>query len=329
MKVFLTGATGYIGHQLAIKLANQNYEVNALVRDINSDKIPKHKNIIIYKGNICDYKTIQRAIANCDYVFHTAAYTNLKCDKIDNFYNTNVVGTSNVLKASLAENVKKVIYTSTLSVFGPSLYHVPITEDQPRITSYSNDYELTKAMSEEVVLDYVKKGLSCIILNATRVYGPGLITFSNGVNKIISKIMKDKVLFVPSKLDVEANYVYIDDVVNAELLALKKGKAGEKYIIGGENIDYTGLFKKIINISNSKISIFKINYDLIERGITLISNLNWLFGNSTPLTPKVLDSLFTNRSASSKKAFSALNYKITPLKTGLEQTIKFLDKQLS
>jgi len=190
MKVFLTGATGYIGHQLAIKLANQNYKVNALVRDINSDKIPKHKNITIYKGNICDYKTIQRAIANCDYVFHTAAYTNLKCDKIDNFYNTNVVGTSNVLKASLAENVKKVIYTSTLSVFGPSLYHVPITEDQPRITSYSNDYELTKAMSEEVVLDYVKKGLSCIILNVTRVYGPGLITFSNDVNKIISKIMK-------------------------------------------------------------------------------------------------------------------------------------------
>ena len=326
MKVFLTGATGYIGHQLAIKLANQNYKVNALVRNLESDKIPKHKNITLFKGNICEYESLHDAMVNCDYVFHTAAFTDLKCNKIDNFYNTNVVGTSNVLKASLEENVKKVIYTSTLSVFGPSLYQVPITEDQPRIASYSNDYELTKSMSEEVVLDYINKGLSCTILNVTRVYGPGLKTYSNGVNTIISKIIKDKFLYVPAKLDVEANYVYIDDVINAELLALEKGKTGEKYIIGGENTDYEGLFNKIINISNSKISIFKINYDLIKNGIAFITNLNWLFGNSFALTPKVLDSLFTNRSASSQKAISELNYKVTPLNRGLKQTINFLSK---
>lgn len=326
MKVFLTGATGYIGHQLAIKLANNNYEVNALVRDLESDKIPKHKNITLYKGNICEYESLHDAIVDCDYVFHTAAFTDLKCNKIDDFYETNVVGTTNVLKASLEENVKKVIYTSTLSVFGPSLYHVPITEDQPRIASYSNDYELTKSMSEEVVSDYVKKGLSCTILNVTRVYGPGLKTYSNGVNTIITKIIKDKALYVPSKLDVEANYVYIDDVVNAELLALKSGKTGEKYIIGGENTDYEGLFKKIKNISNSKIYIFKINYDLIKNGIAFITNFNWFFGRSFALTPIVLDSLFTNRSASSQKAISELNYKVTSLNSGLKQTINFLSK---
>ncbi|MBE9490009.1 MAG: NAD-dependent epimerase/dehydratase family protein, partial [Bacteroidetes bacterium] len=300
--------------------------VNALVRNLESDKIPKHKNITLFKGNICEYESLHDAMVNCDYVFHTAAFTDLKCNKIDNFYNTNVVGTSNVLKASLEENVKKVIYTSTLSVFGPSLYQVPITEDQPRIASYSNDYELTKSMSEEVVLDYINKGLSCTILNVTRVYGPGLKTYSNGVNTIISKIIKDKFLYVPAKLDVEANYVYIDDVINAELLALEKGKTGEKYIIGGENTDYEGLFNKIINISNSKISILKINYDLIKNGIAFITNVNWLFGNSFALTPKVLDSLFTNRSASSQKAISELNYKVTPLNRGLKQTINFLSK---
>ncbi|RLD27039.1 MAG: hypothetical protein DRI75_10440 [Bacteroidetes bacterium] len=326
MKVFLTGATGYIGHQLALKLANQNYEVNALVRDLDSTKIPKHKNITTFKGDICDYESIQEAIVDCDYVFHTAAYTNLKCNKIDDFYETNVVGTTNVLKASLEKNVKKVIYTSTLSVFGPALFHVPITEQQPRLESFSNDYELTKSMSEEVVSDYVKKGLSCTILNVTRVYGPGLKTYSNGVNTIISKIIKDKFLYVPAKLDVEANYVYIDDVVNAELLAMEKGKTGEKYIIGGENTDYNGLFKKIINISNSKISIFKINYDLIKRGIAFVSDLNWIIGKNSALTPKVLDSLFTNRSASSRKAIIELNYKVTPLNSGLKQTINYLSK---
>ena len=326
MKVLLTGSTGYIGHQLAIKLANENYEVNALVRDLDSCNIPKHKNITPFKGDICDYESIQRAIANCEYVFHTAAFTDLKYNKIDSFYNTNVIGTSNILKASLAENIKKVIYTSTLSVFGPALYHVPITENQPRIASYLNDYELTKTMSEEVVLDYVKTGLSCTILNVTRVYGPGLNTFSNGVNSIISKIIKDRALYVPSKLNIEANYVFIDDVINAQLLAIENGGKGEKYIIGGENTDYESLFNKIKNISKSTISIYKVNYDLLKTAVALASSLYAIFGKSFALTPNVLDSLFTNRSASSKKAISTLNYKITPLKIGLEQTINFLSK---
>lgn len=323
MKVLITGSTGYIGHQLAIRLAKKNYEVIALIRELDSNKIPVHKNIKPFKGDICDYQSVVRAVENCDYVFHTAAFTDLKCKKIEPFYNVNVQGTSNVLNASLQAGVKKVIYTSTLAVFGPALYQNPITEEQPRIASYSNHYELTKTMSEEIVLDFVNKGLSCSILNVGRVYGPGVDTYSNGVNKIILKIIKDTVLCVPAKLSIEANYVYIDDVVNAELLALKNGKSGEKYIIGGENIDYDGLFREIKNISNSKISILKINYHVLKGAIAFLTHLN----SSFALTPTVLDSLFTNRSASSQKAITKLNYKITPLKTGLEETINFLLNQ--
>ena len=326
MRVMLTGATGYIGHQLALKLAEHNYEVNALVRNLDNNNIPKHKNIIPFKGDLSEFETVRSAVKNCDYVFHAAAFTNLKCNKIDKFYETNVVGTKNVLEASLEENVKKVVYTSTLSTFGPALYKVPITEDQPRIASYSNDYELTKSMAEEIVSEYVRKGLSCTILSLTRVYGPGLKTYSNGVNALISMILRDKVLFVPSKLDVEANYVFIDDVVNAEILALEKGESGEKYIIGGENLDYTSLFNKIKSISKSKIAIYQINYDLVKKSISFLNNINSVFGKSFLLTPKVLDSLFTNRSASSQKAISKLNYKSTPLKIGLEQTINHLSK---
>jgi len=326
MKVLVTGSTGYIGHELAMKLANKNYIVNALVRDLESNKIPRHKNITPIKGNICEFETVQRALKNCDYVFHTAAFTDLKCNRVDRFYKANVIGTTNVLKASLEENIKRVIYTSTLSVYGPALYHVPITEDQPRLKSYSNDYELTKTMSEEVVSDYVKKGLSCSILNVSRVYGPGLNTYSNGVNKIISKIMKEKILYVPSKLDVEANYVFIDDVINAQVLALDNGAKGEKYIIGGENVNYEELFNKIKQISKSKISIVKLNYNLIKSSVALMSNIYAVFGKSFVLTPKVLDSLFTNRTASSKKAITKLHYKITPIDFGLAQTINFLSK---
>ena len=324
MKVFLTGSTGYIGNQLAFALAKNNFSVNALVRDPKSNRVPKHKNIKIFKGDICELNSIRKAIKNCDYVCHTAAFTDLKYDHVDKFYETNVIGTKNVLEAAFESGVEKFLYTSTLSVFGPALYQVPITEHQPRLKSIDNDYQLTKTMSEELVLKYVEMGMPSCILNVSRVYGPGLNTYSNGVNKIIKKIMDDKILVVPSNLDVEANYVYIDDVVNAQIIALSNGVSGEHYIIGGENADYNKLFGLAKDVSNSKIKIIRINYKLIRNLIKFYATINSLFGSKSSVTPKILDSLFTNRSASSKKAISTLNYKITPLRMGIRKTIDFL-----
>lgn len=326
MKALLTGATSYIGHHLALKLASENFMVHALVRNPNSNNIPKHANIILFEGDICDYESVEKAIQGCEYVFHTAAFTNLKCNKIDDFFKCNVIGTQNILKASLYHSIKKVIYTSTLSVFGPSFKEVPITESQPRLSTYANDYELTKSMSEEVVLDYVKKGLFCVILNLTRVYGPGLNTFSNGVNRLVTMITNKDLLIVPSKLQVVSNYVFIEDVTDAHLLAIKYGKSGEKYIIGGENMNYNELFQKIKSISKSRIRILKVNYDFVKSGLFLISKLRWLVRIGPSLTPKILDSLFTNRSSSSEKAIAILKYKITPFDIGIRHTVNFLSK---
>jgi len=326
MKVLLTGATGYVGHQLALTLANKGFKVHALCRNIKSDKVPIHENIIAFEGDICDFNSIMKAIDQCEYVFHTAAYTNLKCKKIDNFYNCNVIGTENVLKAAWETKVKKVIYTSTLSVFGNSYKEIPIIETQPRLTSYANDYELTKSMAEDVVMSYVKKGMPCVILNLTRVYGPGLETFSNGVNKLVTMISKKDILVVPSKLEVVSNYVFMDDVINAHLLAIDKGISGEKYIIGGENVNYQELFNTIKALTKSEIKIVKVNYSIVKGVLMLIAKINSIFQLGSVLSPKVLDSLFTNRRASSAKAVSQLNYAMTPFNLGLERTINYLSK---
>ena len=114
-----------------------------------------------------------------------------------------------------------------------------------------------------------------------------------------------------------------DTLIDRALAA--KGINGENYIIGGENIDYDGLFKKIKTLTKSNISIIKVNYNFIKIVIGFISKLNTLLGFNPPITPKVLESLFTNRPATSKKAISSMNYKITPLIRGLDQTIKYLN----
>ncbi|WP_242202285.1 NAD-dependent epimerase/dehydratase family protein [Aestuariivivens insulae] len=328
MKVLVTGATGYVGHQLAIKLAESNYQVVALVRDLYSKRIPYHKNIIPVKGDVRNLNSVLKAMEGCGYVFHTAAYTNLKSKRIDGFYNTNVLGTKNVLEASLQHKIKRVVYTSTLSVFGPSYKDIPITEDQPRLVAYANDYELTKSMSQEIVSEYVRKGLSCVVLNLSRVYGPGLATFSNGVNKLIAKIVKNQLLLVPSKLSISANYVFIDDVVNAHLLAMSKKELEGNFIIGGENISYKTLFHTIRKLAKSHIKIVTLNYRFIRGSLSFLNVVNSIFGFQSGITPKVLDALFQNRMATSKRAVMALDYKITPFELGIWKTINHLKPSL-
>jgi nucleoside-diphosphate-sugar epimerase len=327
MKAFITGATGYIGHELAMYFAKKGNTVHALIRDPNSQRVPIHPNINIFKGNICDQDSISEAIKGCDYVIHSAAFTDLRCSRIDCYYKTNVQGTRNVLELALKNNIKKFILTSTLSVLGPALYHVPITETQPRLHSFKNAYELTKKMAEELVLEFSGKGLHCSILNISRVYGPGLDTFSNGVNRAVKKIIKNRLLIVPTRLNIEANYVYISDVVRAHYNAIEYAENGENYIIGGENADYNRLFSLTKNITKSDIIIAKIDYKLMKTIINLYSSFCSLFKVPSPITSKILDSLFTHRSASSEKAVFKLRHQITPLKIGLERTIHHLKLQ--
>jgi nucleoside-diphosphate-sugar epimerase len=323
-KIFITGATGYIGHELALFIAKKGFLVHALVRNIESKRIPRHESIKIFKGDICDLNSIKPAIAGCDYVFHTAAYTDLRCSQIESFYCANVQGTKNVLEAALEINIEKFIFTSTLSIYGPALFHVPITEEQPRIESIGNDYELTKLMSEELVTEYTQKGLSTCILNVSRVYGPGLLTYSNGINRLVLKFMKNQTLITPNKLESEANYVFIQDVLNAHYAVLENPDTEGKYIIGGENADYNRLFSLIKKIVKSKTKIFRVNYKLMSLLVLLHYNFNKLLGLKTLVTPKIITNLFKHRSASSNKAIKQLNYRITPLKVGLERTANHL-----
>lgn len=324
MKIFLTGATGYLGNQLAFQLVSQNYEVHALVRNINASNVPKHKNIHIFQGDICDYNSILKGITGCEVVIHTAAYTNLRSKNPENFYKINVEGTQNLLNASIENNIKKFIYTSSLAVYGPSGKNSLITEKQSKITSFSNNYERTKSIAEDLFGEYGKKGLSCVVLNISKIYGPGLNSYSNGVNKIVQKIKNDKFLVVPSRLNISSNYVFIHDVVQAHVNAIDWGKAGEKYIIGGENLSYEQLFKTVKNLTNSNIKIIKINYKLIRACFSTLTFIKTKLGLQVLVTPKVLDSLFTNRESSSEKAMNQLQYTITPLNSALTQTIQYL-----
>ena len=324
MKIFTTGITGYLGSKLAISLAKEGHIVQALVRDLNSASLPKHEHIIPFKGDLQNKDSIHRAMSGCSIVLHLAGYTNIRCKKVDPFYNVNVTGTSNVLKAAKELKVKKFIYTSSVSVFGASFPGTLITENQPRMFSYESDYELTKAMAENLVKEYHQKGLPGIILNLSRIYGPGIDCYSNGINKLFNIILKNKFLLVPSKTKAIANYVYIDDVVKAIKLALVHTHGGEQYIIGGENATYERLFHLMFAKAGIQKKVFNINYGFLKELCGIISIFSLFKKYDPSLCPRILDFLFTDRAASSKKAQKELGYRYTSLEEGLGYTYQFI-----
>lgn len=320
MKMLVTGATGYIGHKLALYAAEMGYTVHVLVRDRHSEFIPSHSGIKVYEGDITDKASVRNAMEGCTFVMHAAGITRLWEKDSSIFYKVNVEGTRNVLDTALELGVKKLVYTSTGGVFGPS-GKFPITENDPRITAFENDYEISKHWAEELVKEYCNRGLHATIVSAPRVYGPGPRTLGNSIEGLIRKILSLGIAFVPSNDKVIANYVYIDDLVKGHFLALEKGIAGEKYILGGENISYSTFFKTIRLHAGKPIRFIRLPRWLIKTWSFFHMLVYRITGRHTHISPRVIDRLSQNRALSSEKAVRHLGYSITPFTEGIQKTI--------
>ena len=322
MKLFLTGVTGYIGQKLMQTAIDKGFIVHALVRDPSASQLTEHENIHYFKGDITDYDSVIKCMQGCDAVIHAAGITQLWHHDRTAFYRVNVGGTKNILEAACFHNVKRFVYTSTCGVLGPSNSD-PVAEEDPRITPFENDYEISKHCAEELVKEYLRRGLFTVIVALSRVYGPGLLTNGNPISKLIGNTVKRGIGFVPDAKQVVGNYAFIDDVIEGHFLALQKGLGGEKYILGGENHSYKELFENIRKLSPRKIRLITIPKFLLKIAGNLIYTKSILTKTHNHLTPQTIDRLYQNRAVSCDKAIRQLGYRITPFENGIQQTIQF------
>ncbi len=327
MKVLVTGATGYVGHNLALTLAQQGNEVNILVRNPSSVFIPGHRHIHVFTGDITEKVSILPAMRGCERVFHTAALVRLYASKPSSFYDINVEGTRHVLQVALDTGVRKFIFTSTCGVIGPSL-NKPMNETDPRIAGFNNDYDLSKFMAERLVADYAKLGLFTVIASVAKVYGPGVETHPLSVNEIIRRFIQGKVSFCPSPGDLVSNYVFIDDLVKGHIQAIENGKSGEKYILGGENISYANFFQTLRTISGVKGTLLPISktFARVYGGWHFIQAK--LQRKEPFFTARGVNQIFCNKSFDCSKATQELGYSITPFASALEQTLHFFKNKM-
>ena len=320
MKILVTGATGYIGYKLAMEAVRRNYTVHILVRDLLSPLLPVHPNIIKFKGDITDKGSVMAAMMNCDKVMHAAAIAKLSAKDNSIFYSVNVEGTRNMLDAALALGVKRFVFTSSGAVIGPSGKY-PMSENDPRIAAFENDYEISKHWAEELVKEYCRKGLFAIIVAAPRVYGPGHDCNGNTMNVLLKNILSMRLAFVPSCDHVVANYAFVDDVIIGHFLAMDKGLGGEKYILGGENLSYRSFFQTIKQNTGKNVRLIRIHKSLLKIWSFFYMCFCRLIGKETHISPRVVDRLAQNRALTCDKAIRQLGYSITPFSIGIQKTI--------
>lgn len=255
-KVFVSGSTGYIGSRLCLRLAEEGIRVHALYRSEKKAEILRHPNIQLFKGDILQPESLAAAVKDCEQAYHVAAFASVWTPDPSLIYHLNIDGAMNVIRACRQAGVKRIVLTSTAGVLGSSEKGVVNEESVP--DRYFVHYEHSKAILENVVRTLVAAGTHICIVNPSRVYGPGILSESNGVTRMINKYQEGKWRVIPGNGKSIGNYVYIDDVVEGHILAMEKGRPGERYILGGENISYNDFFSLLAEVSGKKYRMFHL-----------------------------------------------------------------------
>lgn len=321
-KIFITGSTGFIGQKLSHTLANQGHEVTALVRSSAKAKELNHSNIKTVEGDLFSIEALERGMEGCDEVYHLAAFASIWA-KDDTFRRVNIDGTLNIINAAKKQGVKKTLVTSTAGVIGPAI-DGPVNEETPRKVDFFTEYESTKHESEEQIRAFAAQGQHIVIVNPTRVYGPGPLNVSNSVTKLVKQYIEGKWKFMPGDGLSTGNYVYVDDVINGHILAMERGRSGERYLLGGDDATYHELFDTIAELGGQKYKLYKMPLGAMLTFGKVQLFLAENFGRQPMITPGWVKKYLYKWSVSSDKARTELGYEITPLKTGIQQTIEWL-----
>jgi farnesol dehydrogenase len=324
MKVFVTGATGFIGAPLCHALAAAGHTVNALVRNPSKAENIRHEQIRFIRGNILDPDCLAQEMASCDAVIHMAALVKAWSRDPDEFYSVNVRGTLNVMNAAVQSGVKRVVITSTAGVFGPSLDGKPVDECTPSKIDLFTQYERTKAIADGEAEKFTAKGMEVVFLHPTRVYGPGQLSKSNSVTAMISGYVKGKWHIIPGNGESIGNYVYIDDVVRGHLLALEKGISGEHYILGGENASYNEFFDLVKKQSGKYYRLFHMPYFVMISASALMGSFA-RFGIRPLITNGFVKKYNYHWINDSRKAMDELGYRPIALEEGIYRTIRWIN----
>lgn len=325
-KVLITGAGGFVGGQLATFLTQKGIEVNAMHRPGSTLNPTLSNNPLIHStpANLVDLESLVNASKDCDVIFHLAAYAQPWAKDMNIYYDVNVGGTINILEAAKANNVSRVVVTATAGTFGPQVDDSLITEKINQILPPFTEYERTKQIANDKVQEYVSEGMNIVTVSPTRVFGPGELSTSNAITRLLEKYIYKGISILPGDGRTTGNYAYIKDMINGHYLAAIKGKTGENYILGGENMTYRELMTSFGIASDIKRKSISLPLSIMLAASKVMQFLGNTFGITPVITPKFVKKYVHNWATDISKAKRDLGYTVTPFTIALKETTDWI-----
>lgn len=257
MKTLVTGTTGFLGAALLRELIADGRDVRVLVRpDANRSNI-EGLDAEVVTGDLRDRDSLAAALQGCEVLYHAAAYYSLWSRDKRTMYDINVQGTRNILEAAMTENVRKVVYTSTVGCIGLWPDGRPADEQTPLDPAIlCNDYKLSKYQAEQAALEFAGRGLPVVVVNPSAPVGPWDIK-PTPTGKLILDFINGK---MPAYLDTGLNLIDVRDCARGHLLAEQKGTVGERYILGNRNLSLHEILLALEKITGIPAPRIKMPY---------------------------------------------------------------------
>ncbi len=315
MNVCVTGASGFIGRALVKELIREKHRVAAFV---HKRSLPEENLYHVYKGDICDSRTLRKALENVDVLFHLAASMGASQVSERECMRVNKEGSRIVFETAGEAGVKRCVHFSSAGVLGSVKEVHGVKEDYMR--NPINVYDRSKLEGENTALDFARKGMDVVVIRPGWVYGPG----DRRTLKLIRAIAKKNFVFVTGKKTFQTP-VYISDLVHGAVLCADKGKKGEIYhLAGNEILTVRELAENIADAAGVSFPSFPLPLWFVKMVAFLLENSYKIISREAPLTMGKLAFFSHSKPLSISKAENELGYSPEhDFKTGIRRTIEW------
>ena len=321
MKAFVTGATGFLGSHVARVLGEQGADLRLLVRSTSNLRNLAGIKAETATGDLRDSSSLEKGMSGCDTVFHVAADYRLWVRDPAEMYRSNVAGTKAILDAARKNGVRRVVYTSSVATVGFTGNGHPADEDSPvSLADMIGPYKRSKFMAEQLAMEAGGSGMHVVVVNPTTPVGEQDVK-PTPTGRIVVDFLKRR---FPAYVETGLNLVDVRECAVGHVVALEKGRPGERYILGGENLTLKQILDKLGEISGLPSPKVKLPYvfafatGIVDEAIT---------GRLLHREPRAtVDSVRMGKKkmfASCAKAERELGWKIVPVEGALRRAVEW------
>jgi dihydroflavonol-4-reductase len=337
MKVFVTGATGFVGSHVAEQLEAMGADVRVLVR-----KTSRSENLEILKaervvGDLRDFESLKKGMSGCEFVFHVAADYRLWARDPQEMYASNVEGTKSIIRAAQETGVRRVVYTSSVATMGfttPSHAKAARAGDpgsngnDPNVVDESTPvdlsmmighYKKSKFLAEQAAFEMAKAGADVVIVNPSTPIGERDIK-PTPTGQIVVDFLKKK---FPAYVDTGLNLVDVRECARGHIQAMERGRSGERYILGGENLTMRALLALIAEVAGQAPPRLRLPIGPLMPLATVSELVGRLTGREPMLTRDALRMARKRMWYSSARAIAELGYAPRPGRVAVEDAVSW------